>query len=60
MDWKIADTRNLFPKLNSKLGHCHVVLTTPQTSPKNVAPAVVELQQLPEIGNTIFKEEDIA
>ena len=34
MSWKIGDNKNLFPKLKSKLGLYHVVLTTPKASHK--------------------------
>ena len=49
MSWNIADNRNLFLKLKSKLGFYHVVLTTPRTSPEKLTLTVVEKQQLPDI-----------
>ena len=36
MSWNIEDNRNHFLKLKSKLGLCHVVLTSPNTSPENL------------------------
>ena len=52
MSWNIADNRNLFLKLKSKLGLDHVVLTTPKTSPEKLTLTVVEKQQLPDIEKT--------
>ena len=49
MSWNIGEKRNLFLKLKSKLGFCHVVLTTPKTSPEKSTLTLVEMQQLPEI-----------
>ena len=49
MSWNIGENRNLFPKLKSKLGLYHVVLTTPKTSPEKITLTLVEMQQLPEI-----------
>ena len=56
MSWNIADDRNLFLKLKSKLGLYHVVLTTPKTSPEKLTLTVVEMQQLPYIEKTDSKE----
>ena len=42
MSWNIGDNRNLFLKLNSKLGLYYVVLTTPETSPGKLTLTVVE------------------
>ena len=49
MSRNIGENRNLFPKLKSKLGLYHVVLTTPKTSRKEITLTSVEMQQLPEI-----------
>ena len=49
MSWNIADNRNLFLKLKSKLGLYHVVLTTPKTSPEKITLTVFEMQPLPDI-----------
>ena len=57
MSWNIGDNRNLFLKLKSKLGHYHVVLTTPITSPEKLTLTLVEMQQLPDIEKTDSKEE---
>ena len=57
MSWNIADDRNLFINLKSKLGLYHVVLTTPKTSPKKLTLTVVEMVQLPDIEKTDSKEE---
>ena len=57
MSWNIGDKRDLFLKLKSKLGLCHVVLTTPKTSPEKLTLTVVEMQQMPDIGMTDSKEE---
>ena len=57
MSGNIGDNRNHFPKLKSKLGLYHVVLTTPKTSPEKLALTVVEMQQMPDIADTNCKEE---
>ena len=57
MSWNIGDNRNLFLKLKSELGPCHVVLTTPKTSPEKLTLTVVEMQQLPDIEKTDSKKE---
>ena len=49
--------RNLFLKLESKLRLYHVVLTTPETSPKKFNFTLVEMQQLPEIEKVDSKIE---
>ena len=56
MSWNIGDERNLFVKLKSKLGLYHIIATVPQTSPEILTLTVVEMQQLPDIDNTDFKE----
>ena len=57
MSWNIGDNRNLFLKLNSRLGLYHVVLTTPKTSSEKLTLTVVEMQQLPNIEKTDSKQE---
>ena len=57
MSWNIGDNRNLFLKLESKLGFYHVVLTTPKTSPEKLTLTVVEMQKLPDVEKTDSKEE---
>ena len=57
MSWNIGENRNLFLKLKSKLGLCHVVLTTPKTSPEKITLTLVEMQQLPEIEKVDSKSE---
>ena len=37
-----------FLRLKTKLGHHHVVLTTPKSSPTKISLTIAELQQLPE------------
>ena len=57
MSWNIGENRNLFPKLKSKLGLYHVVLTTPKTSPEKNTLTLVEMQQLLEIEKVDSKSE---
>ena len=57
MSWNIRDNRNLFLKLKSKLGLCHVVLTTPKTSPEQLTLTIVKMQQLPNVENSDSKEQ---
>ena len=57
LSWNFGDNRKLFFKLKWKLGLCHVVLTTPRTSPGKPTLTVVEMQQLPDIEKTDSKEE---
>ena len=57
MSWNIADNRNFFLELKSKLGLYHVVLTTPKTSPEKLTLTVVEKQQLPDVEKTDSKKE---
>ena len=57
MSWNIADNRNLFLKLKSKLGLYHIVLTTPKTSPEKLTLTVVEMQQLPDFEKIDSKGE---
>ena len=49
MIWNVGEKKNLFPKLKSKLGLYHVVLTTLRTSLEKIMLNLVEIQQLPEI-----------
>ena len=59
MSWNIGDNRNLFLKFKSKLGLSHVVLTTPETSPKKpiMTVTVVEMPHMPDIEKTVSEEE---
>ena len=57
MSWNIGENRNLFPKLKSKMGLYHVVLTIPKTSPEKINLNLVEMQQLPEIEKVDSKKE---
>ena len=55
MSWNIS---KLFLKLKSNLGHHHVVLTTPKTSPEKLTLTVVEMQQLlPDVENIDSKQK---
>ena len=56
MIWNIGDKRNLFLKLNSKLGLYPVVLTTPKTSAEKLTLTVVEMLQSPDIEKTDSKK----
>ena len=44
-----VEKRNLFLKLQSILGLCHVVVKTPKTSPEELTLTLVETQPLPDI-----------
>ena len=57
MSWNFGDNRYLFLKFKSKMGLCHVVHTTPKTSPEKLTLTVVEMQQLPDIEKTDSKAE---
>ena len=57
MSRNIGENRNLFPKLKSKLGLYHIVLTTPKTSPEKNTLTLVEMQQLPEIEKVDSKND---
>ena len=49
MSWNIGDDRNLFLKLNSKMGHYHVVHTKPkEILPQKFTLTLIELRQLPD------------
>ena len=50
MSWNIGDNRNVFLKLRTKFGLYHVLLTSSEQTPKKVNVAIVEMQQLPEVG----------
>ena len=56
MNWNFGDKRNLFLNLESKLGIHHVVLKTPKSSPGKHTLTVVEMQQMPDIKKSEFKE----
>ena len=43
--------------MKQKIGFYHVVLTTPKTSPGKITLTIVEMQQLPEIGNVDSNNE---
>ena len=49
--------RNLLPMLKSKVGLCHVVITTPKFSPEKLTLTVVEMQHLPGIEKTDSKNK---
>ena len=51
MSWNIGNNRNVFPNLRKKLGLYQVLLTSLKQTPKKVNLTVVEMQQLPEVGN---------
>ena len=55
--WNIGDNRNLFLQLKSNLGLHHVVHSYPKTYPEKLTLTVVEMQQMPDIGNADSKEE---
>ena len=57
MNWNIGDNTNLFLNLKSELRLCHVVLTTPKTSPEKLRLTVGEKQQMPDNEMTDSKEE---
>ena len=57
MSWNIGDNRNLFVKVKTKLGLCHVELSSkPKGSPKKVTLTLVESQQLPDIEKVDSKD----
>ena len=58
MSWNIGENRNQFFKFKSKLGHYHVVLTTPETSAEKITLTLVQMQQLPEIEKVDSKNEN--
>ena len=57
MSQNIGDKRNFFLKLKLKLRLHLVVLSIPKTSPENLTPPVVEMQQMPDIEKTDSKGE---
>ena len=57
MSGNIGENRNLFPKLKSKLGLYHVVLTNPKTCPEKITLTLVEMQELPQTEQVDFKNE---
>ena len=56
MSWNIGDNRNLFLKLNSKLGLYHVELKS-KDSPEKITLTLVETQQLPDVEKSDSKDE---
>ena len=56
MSWNIGDNRNLFLKLNTKLGLYHVELKS-KDSPGKISLTLVETQQLPDIEKVDSKNE---
>ena len=56
MSWNIGDNRNLFLKLKSKLGLCHVELKS-KGSPEKITLTLVVTQQLPDIEKADSKDE---
>ena len=58
MSWNIADNRNFFLQLKSKLRLYHAALTTPKLSPEKLALTVVEMQQLPDTEENNSREEE--
>ena len=58
MSWNIGDKKNLFLKLKTKLGLCHVELRSkPKDSPEKILLTLVETQQLPDIEKADSKDE---
>ena len=58
MGWNIADNRNLFLKLKTKLGLYHVELRSkPRDSPEKNTLTLVGTQQLPDIEKPDSKDE---
>ena len=55
MIWNIGDARNLFVRLQAKLGLHYVLLTTPKNSLENFTLTVVGMPQLPDFGKTDLK-----
>ena len=51
MSWNIGGNRNVFLKLRTKLGLYHVLLTPLEQTSRKVHLTIVEMQQLPEVGN---------
>ena len=56
MSWNIGDNRNLFLKLKTKLGLCHVELKS-KDSPEKITLTLVETQQLADIQKVDSKHE---
>ena len=50
MIWNIGDNRNFFPKLITKSGLYHVLLTSSEQTPKKVRLTIVEKQRLQKVG----------
>ena len=49
MSWNFGETRNLFNKLRTQLGHFHVVPITPKSSLNKITLTIAKLQQLSEL-----------
>ena len=56
MSWNIGDNRNLFLKLKTKLGVCHVELRSKDSHGK-ITLTLVETQQLPDFEKIHSKDE---
>ena len=56
MSWNIEVNRNLFLKLKTELGLCHVEVKT-KVSPEKITLTLVETQQLPDIEKVDSKDE---
>ena len=56
MSWCIGDNKNLFLKLKTKLGLCHVELRN-KDSPEKITLTLVETQLLPDIEKVDSKDE---
>ena len=56
MSWNIADNKNLFLKLKTKVGLYHVELTS-KDSPEKITLTLVETQQLPDIEEADSEDE---
>ena len=57
MSWIIGKIRNLFLKLETKLGLYHVHLTKPKDSPEKITLTLAETKQLPDIEKSDSKDE---
>ena len=58
MSWNIGDNRNLFLKLKTKLGLCHVELRKPKDSAEKFRLTLVETQQLQDIEKADSKDKN--
>ena len=57
MLWHIGDDRNLFLKLKTISGDCHVLHTTPKSSLEKFRLTVAEMQQLRDLQRTDCKQD---